>query len=103
SFWLTFNMSDDAARVQDVLTGLAYLRSKADSPVELIGLDKSAVWALFAAALTPGDFVFSPQLGSFSGKDDDFIRDFFVPGIQKAGGVEAALRILKSRNSQQAR
>lgn len=103
AFWLTFNMSDDAARVQDVLTGLAYLRSKTDLPVELIGLDKSAIWALFAAAVTPGDLVFSPQLGSFSGKDEDFIRDFFVPGIQKAGGVDAALRILKSRTPQQAR
>jgi len=99
--WLAFNASDDAARVQDVLTALAYLRKKAGAPVELLGLKKSAVWALFAAALAPADLVFSPQLGTFSGKDEDFIRDFFAPGIQKAGGVESALRILNGRTPRQ--
>jgi dienelactone hydrolase len=98
---LTFNMSDDAARVQDVLTALAYLRSKTNAPVELIGVEKSAVWALFAAALAPSDLVFSPDLGSFAGKDEDFIRDFFVPGIQKAGGMDAALRVIRSHGHQQ--
>ena len=91
--FLTFNVTDDAARVQDVLTALAYLRSQMKAPVELVGLEKSSVWALFAAALAPPDTVFSPNLGKFAGKDEDYIRDFFVPGIQKVGGVDAAMRV----------
>jgi hypothetical protein len=30
----------------------------------------------------------------FSGQDQDFIDQFFVPGIQRAGGLEAVRRIL---------
>ena len=90
-------MTDDAARVQDVLTALAYLRSQTKGPVELIGLEKASVWALFAAALAPPEIVFSPNIGLFGGKDDEFIRDFFVPGIQKMGGIGAAMRVISSR------
>jgi dienelactone hydrolase len=95
--FLTFNMTDDAARVQDILTALAYLRSQTKGPVELIGLEKASVWALFAAALAPPEIVFSPNIGPFGGKDDEFIRDFFVPGIQKMGGIGAAMRVISSR------
>src|SRR5207248_867777 len=95
--FLTFNITDDAARVQDVLTALVYLRSQTKGPVELIGLDKASVWALFAAALAPPDIVFSPNLGPFAGKDEEFIRDFFVPGIQKMGGIGAAMRVIRNR------
>jgi dienelactone hydrolase len=97
--WLSFNMSDDAARVQDVLTALSYLHTNTNAPVELIGLEKSALWALFAAALAPPDLVFSAQQDAFAGKDEDLGRDFFVPGIQKVGGIETALRILRARGS----
>lgn len=93
--FLSFNVTDDAARVQDVLTALAYLRSRESGPVELIGLEKASVWALFAAALAPSDVVFSPKLSSFAGRDEDYIAGFFVPGIQKAGGIDAALRVLR--------
>jgi hypothetical protein len=95
--FLTFNVTDDAARVQDVLTALAYLHSQTKAPVELIGLEKSSVWALFAAALAQSEIVFSPNIGAFAGKDEDFVRDFFVPGIQKAGGIDAATRVIHSR------
>lgn len=97
--FLTFNVSDDAARVQDVLTALAYLRSQTKGPVELIGLDKSSVWALFAAALAPPDLIFSPNIAPFAGEDEQFIEDFFVPGIQKAGGINAAMRVIRSRSA----
>ena len=45
--FLTFNRSDDANRVQDILTVLRWL----DAPdVELVGVGKAAVWCQFAAA-----------------------------------------------------
>jgi hypothetical protein len=97
--FLSFNETDDAARVQDVLTALAYLRSQAKAPVELIGLEKSSVWALFAAALAPPDLVFTPNITPFAGKDEDFMRDFFVPGIQKVGGTDTAMRVIRSRRA----
>ncbi len=50
-FFLTFNRSDDAHRVQDILTGLAFLRARHGGKPELVGVGKAAVWSLFAAAL----------------------------------------------------
>ncbi len=91
--FLTFNRSDDANRVQDILTALAFLHAKVGGEVELVGLDKAAVWALFAAAVAPAPLQLSADLSSFQGTDEEFIEQFFVPGIQRAGGLPAALRL----------
>jgi len=93
-FFLTFNRSDDSLRVQDILTGLAFLDLRRPRHLELVGLEKAGVWAIFAAALAPRPVVLDTDLEDFRGTDEDFRRDFFVPGIQRAGGLEAALRLL---------
>ncbi len=93
-FFLTFNRSDDANRVQDILTAGAFLRQQGIREIRLVGLEKAAVWATFAAALSEAPLVLEAPLGGFRGTDDDFLRDFFVPGIQRAGGLAAAQRIL---------
>ena len=46
--FLTFNKTDDANRVQDILTALAFLNQPG---VKLVGLGKAAVWCQFAAAV----------------------------------------------------
>ncbi len=97
-YFLTFNRSDDANRVQDILTALAFLRSRHSGKVELHGLGKAGVWCLFAAAVAPGDLKLMADLRGFAGKDEDFIKDFFVPGIQRAGGLEAALMLTANRS-----
>jgi hypothetical protein len=93
-FFLTFNRSDDANRVQDILTAMRRL----DAPeVELVCTGKAAVWCAFAAALAPVRVKLANGVGSFRGSDEDFKRDFFVPGIQRVGGLDAAMRVLKAR------
>jgi dienelactone hydrolase len=86
-YFLTFNKSDDANRVQDILTALAYLNSPG---VELIGLDKAGIWCLFAAAVSPQRVNLKADLDGFSGTDKDFVDRFFVPDIQRAGGLRVA-------------
>ncbi len=92
--FLTFNPSDDAARVQDILTAVAYLKSKGERSIELIGNGKSSTWALFAATLAPAIVTFAPDRSKMPRTDEQLMADFFVPGIQKAGGVDAALRAI---------
>ena len=82
---LTFNRSDDANRVQDILTALAWLKD-----ADLAGLDRAAVWCLFAAAVAPAPVRLDADVSGFAGQDQDFIDRFFVPGIQRAGGLKAA-------------
>ena len=95
--FVTFNPSDDACRVQDILTALSYLNARHSGRIELIGLDKAAVWTLFAAAVAPIDVHLSTLPEGFQGSDDEFARLFFVPGIQRAGGLDAALALTKNR------
>ena len=51
-----FNQTDDANRVQDILTALAYLQKRSPSQaVNLVGLQMGGVWSFFARALAgPG-------------------------------------------------
>lgn len=88
--FLTFNRSDDANRVQDILTALAWLNNP---KTQLIGLGKAAVWSLFAAAVAPQKIDLQADLSGFAGTDEDFVSNFFVPGIQRAGGLAAARRL----------
>ena len=85
--FLTFNKSDDANRVQDILTALAWLHTP---KTHLVGLGKAAVWCLFAAAVAGEPVDLEANLGSFGGTDQEFVDSFFVPGIQRAGGLKAA-------------
>jgi dienelactone hydrolase len=77
--FLTFNKSDDANRVQDILTALAWLKAPKTT---VVGVGKAAVWCLFAAAV-------APQPVELANNPSDY-GDFFVPGIERAGGIQAA-------------
>jgi dienelactone hydrolase len=99
--FLTFNKSDDANRVQDILTALAWLntrladdKKRSSAPLRLIGLGKAAVWCLFAAAVSRQPVDLQADLGGFTGADQDYIDSFFVPGIQRAGGLRAARQLV---------
>lgn len=89
--FLTFNKSDDANRAQDILTALAWLNQP---KTQLIGMGKAAIWCEFAAAVSPLPVTLQADLSGFHGTDDEFARDFFVPGIQRAGGLSAARALL---------
>jgi dienelactone hydrolase len=95
--FLTFNRSDDANRVQDILTALSWLNQpRLNQPeTQLIGLGRSAIWCEFAAAVSPVPVNLQADLSNFHGTDDEFANDFFVPGIQRAGGLAAAQALLK--------
>jgi hypothetical protein len=89
-YFLTFNRSNDANRVQDILTAIAYLRQTGETDITVIGIGKASVWATFAAAVSEAPVQLHAPLGSFKGGDQEFLYNFFVPGILRAGGLRAA-------------
>jgi dienelactone hydrolase len=99
--FLTFNRSDDANRVQDILTALAYLKQEGAQNLRVAGIGKAAVWGLFAAVAAPVPVVADVNLNGFTGTDQEFVEQFFVPGIQRAGGLGAARRILIADDEKQ--
>jgi dienelactone hydrolase len=90
-----FNQTDDACRAQDILTALAFLKQSGYGEIRLAGLGKAALWPLVAAAVAGAPVTLTGDLKAYSGSDADFIDNFFVPGIQRAGGMEAARRLLR--------
>jgi hypothetical protein len=95
--FVTFNATDDQCRVQDILTALAYLHASYGGTIELIGEKKAGIWARFAAAVAPVSVNLRLEGTVFRGSDDDFLRDFAVPGIERAGGLRAAERLTAGR------
>jgi dienelactone hydrolase len=92
-FFLSYNRSDAAERVQDVVTALAYLKSRDAARPTLVGLGNAGVWCLFAGAIAPVDVEIIAEMNGFGGSDQDFRDRFFIPGIQRAGGLTAAFRL----------
>ena len=87
--FLTFNVSVDAARVQDILTAVAYA-SRRGGNVEVFASGDAAVWATFAAAVS--DFPMSLHLDGVPtlASNADYVKHFNVAGILRAGGLPTA-------------
>ena len=94
-----FNRTDDQLRVQDILTALAWLHAKyPGSRPEVIGVGTAAaVWTEFAAAVAPVPVKWTANRSAFHGTDEEFLRYFDVPGIQLAGGLALADRLVADR------
>jgi len=88
----SYNQTNDANRVQDILTALEYLRSRSNvQTVNLVGLDVAGVWAYFARAMAGEGVNLAADLVQFDvDADSAYLDKFHVPGIRKAGDFRAA-------------
>jgi dienelactone hydrolase len=88
--FLTFNVTDDQGRVQDILTALRWLETNAPGKPLIVATGAASVWARFAAATSPNPISLDTPT-AFRGTDQEMIDQFFVPGIQRAGGWRSAV------------
>lgn len=90
--FLTYNPSDAALRVQDILTGIAFLDARFDiESASLIGLGKAGLWSLLAAALAPGLEALAVDACEFDLDDDaQYLNELFIPGLRRAGDLRLA-------------
>jgi hypothetical protein len=92
--WLTYNRTDCALRVQDILTVIGYLRSRDDvSDVSLVGQKEAGVWCLIANAMAPELRRVAIDLNGFTDDEAAWRGDNFIPGILRAGGGRVAAAI----------
>jgi dienelactone hydrolase len=94
-WFLSYNRTDDALRVQDILTAIKFVHSETGQRPWLAGLGNAGVWCLFAAAVSDVPVAGVVDLNGFRGSDEDFHERFFVPGIQRVGGLKTAMRLTK--------
>jgi dienelactone hydrolase len=95
-YFFSYHRSDDAERVQDIVTALAFLDAHCKRRPELIGIGKAGVWSLFAAAVSPFPVELIADLNGFSGSDQDFKERLYVPGIQRVGGLTTAMKLVNT-------
>ncbi len=77
-----YNQTDDANRVQDILTALEYLRTRASAQtVNLVGIGLGGVWSYFARALAGPGVNLAADLAQFrADTDQEYLTPFFIPG-----------------------
>lgn len=94
-FFTTYNRTDDANRVQDVLTALAWLkRQRGGRAVSLVGLERAGLWCLLAQALAPGlDAVVADADAFASERDESYLGPISIPLLRSVGGYETALTL----------
>jgi dienelactone hydrolase len=90
--YVNFNQTNDANRVQDIVTALEYLRSRSKaSAVNLVGLGMAGVWSYFARTISGNGVNLAADLAQFAADtDSEYINKFHIPGLRKAGDFRAA-------------
>jgi hypothetical protein len=92
-YFYSYNLPDAVLQVHHILAGLSFLKSHAKGKPEIIAVGSAGVWGVFACAVVPDETELLADLNGFAGTDQDFLQFFFVPGIQRAGGLQTALRL----------
>jgi dienelactone hydrolase len=97
--FLGFNLTDDANRVQDILTTLAFIHENHGGPasesVQLHCAGPAANWCVVAAAIAPIKVSLDP-VPDLPADDQYLVDHFFVPGLERQGGMAAARRLALS-------
>ncbi|NIA15012.1 MAG: hypothetical protein GWP08_13145 [Nitrospiraceae bacterium] len=96
-FMDTFQPTDTGYRVQDVLTALAYLRSRRDmtGTIDVIGLGDGGVWCLLAGAIDGGVRKTLVDANGFDADDDAaWVARHYTPCIRSVGDIDTAAALL---------
>ncbi len=96
----TFHPTDDAYRVQDILTTIAYARSQGARKIRLQAIGDAGPWAILAAAVSkePVELITEPLSANAHWATDVWLAEHcFVPGLQRVGGLQTALRVLSAK------
>ena len=90
-YYHVFNRSDDANRVQDILTAAAYLRDQTGSDsINVVASGAAGLWVLLAAGLDSGIGAIVADLAEFDASNDAaYVDGLFIPGLRRAGDFRA--------------
>ena len=96
----TFQPTDTACRIQDVLTALTYLRFRRDltERVDLIGIEEGGLWALFGGAVDGKTHTNIIDANQFDPDNDQaWVDSYYAPCIRSVGDVDTAFALLAPR------
>ena len=97
-YFTTYNRTDAALRVQDILTALTYLKSQiAVSNLNLIGLGEAGLWCLLAAGFADVDRTVVDANGFDSDNDAAYLQTLPIPSIRRVGDFRTAGALVAPR------
>ena len=108
-YFSTFNRTDDAERVHDIVASIGYCQShgaagKPPRTVNVVAFGKAGPWLAVAGATLdaprPGEpeIQFAIDANRFdSSGEEQYLADLFIPGVLRAGGLPNAVALLAPR------
>jgi len=88
-YFTTYNRSDAANQIQDILTAVAFLKGKT-SRLSVVAVGRAGGLALLARGLTNIDAMIADASGFDSTNDSEFLARWPIPGIRRAGDFVTA-------------
>jgi Acetyl xylan esterase (AXE1) len=105
-YFMTFNRTDDAERVYDIVAGIGYCQwhgidGRVSKQVNVAGFGKAGPWLAVAGAILGASKPSQPILRFVldanrfdSTSEKPYLEDLFIPGILRAGGLPNALAMI---------
>jgi hypothetical protein len=90
NYYETYNRTDSALRIQDILTATSFLR-KICRKVNLVGFGDAGAWCLLASSVTENLESVTVDLNHFAdNSEESWLKHLYIPGIMKVGGLRTA-------------
>ncbi|MBO3802637.1 MAG: acetylxylan esterase, partial [Candidatus Brockarchaeota archaeon] len=90
NYYETYNRTDSALKIQDILTALSFLR-RSCGKVSLAGFGEAGAWCLLASSVAGKLESVASDLNGFEDfSEESWLKRLYIPGIMKAGGLRAA-------------
>ena len=90
-YFTTYNRTDAALRVQDILTALAHLKSQTGvSTLKLIGLGGAGLWCLLAAGFADVHHTVIDANQFDTDSDEAYLQNLPIPSIRRVGDFRTA-------------
>lgn len=94
-FFDTYNRTLLQERVYEAAAAAKWARERADK-VALVGTGEGGAWCLLAAPFAEGVSALAVQEDYKGIEDERFVKDFYAPGIRRAGDFRAAEALVKA-------
>jgi dienelactone hydrolase len=88
----TYNLTDAACRVQDILLAESYLAMRYQKPARIVGLAGAGGWALLAHGLAlKSEGTFADLSGLEFAEDKAFTDSLYIPNLRKVGDFASSI------------
>ena len=99
SHYTTYNRTDAAWRVQDILTALTYLSERSDvSAVNFVGIGQAGLWGMLAAGFADVARIVVDADGFDNSSDQAYLASLPIPIIRRAGDFRTAGALIAPRS-----